>query len=599
MEVRKSRLTKYFLSLAAIALMATTMWLLFAVNNLREVQAAPDKVLILSSTVTGGLSSREALAAAALGYTVEVVDNAGWGAKTQADFAGYRALILGDATCTSIGAISAAVANKAVWGPVVNGNVIVIGTDPVFHHFQGGSQLTSGGIKFAADKAGKTGMYITLSCYYHDTAPMTPVPLLDAFSPGGFSVRGVGCFNDAHIVATHPALTGITDATLSNWSCSVHEAFDKWPVDFQVLAIARNIGSSFTASDGTVGTPYILARGVTVISDIKLIPLEAENPAGTSHTLTATVTTDTPSAGTPVIGTIVTFSVISGPNTGVTGTGVTDNSGVATFTYTSNGAEGTDFIKATFVDTVGRTQTSNTVTKKWVGNSPPVAKCKDITVSAGASCTAMASINDGSFDPDNDSITVSQSPPGPYPLGMTSVTLTVTDDKGASSFCTAKVTVVDTTAPVLNCSISTSILWSPNHNLVNVGLSAGATDNCTSGPNITVQVFGDEDDEEPTGDGTHSPDAKSIGLGSLRLRSERKGDGDGRVYLIVTKATDAAGNVSFCVKTVVVPHGQSQASIDSVNAQAATALAYCQANGGAPPPGYFTIGDGPVIGPKQ
>ena len=113
-----------------------------------------------------------------------------------------------------------------------------------------------------------------------------------------------------------------------------------------------------------------------------------------------------------------------------------------------------------------------------------------------------------------------------------------------------------------------------------------------------VLVFGDEDDEMPTGDGNHSPDAKNIGIGTLRLRSERRGDADGRVYLIVVRVTDAAGNVTNVCTTVVVTHDQSSASIASVNAQAAAAKAFFMANG-VPPPGYFVIGDGPIIGPKQ
>jgi hypothetical protein len=175
----------------------------------------------------------------------------------------------------------------------------------------------------------------------------------------------VGCFNDAHIVATHPALAGLTDATLSNWSCSVHEAFDSWPVSFEVLAIAEGASAAFTAPDGTVGTPYILARGVTVISDIKLAPESAENPVGSDHTVTATVTTDDPAPGTPVVGTTVTFEVVAGPHTGATGTDVTDSSDQASFTYTGTAA-GEDTIEATFVDADGNTQRSNRVTKTWV-----------------------------------------------------------------------------------------------------------------------------------------------------------------------------------------------------------------------------------------
>ena len=159
------------------------------------------------------------------------------------------------------------------------------------------------------------------------------------------------------------------------------------------------------------------------------------------------------------------------------------------------------------------------------------------------------------------------------------------------------VTVNDTEPPVVTCDVSTTTLWPPNHNLINVGLSASADDNCP-GTVITVEVFGDEDDLEETGDGNFSPDAKDIAPVTLRLRSERKGDGDGRVYLIIVTATDAAGNVSRCCRTVTVTHDQSESSKASVAAQAAAAQAFCEENGTAPP-GYFVIGDGPVIGPKQ
>lgn len=107
------------------------------------------------------------------------------------------------------------------------------------------------------------------------------------------------------------------------------------------------------------------------------------------------------------------------------------------------------------------------------------------------------------------------------------------------------------------------------------------------------------DDSDNYGDCSNfSPDAKDLGIGTLRLRSERLGTQDGRVYLIVTSAVGATGDTATCLTTVVVPHDQSQASINLVNAQAAAAQAYYLANG-TPPPGYSVVGDGPVIGPKQ
>ncbi|MFY9556601.1 MAG: HYR domain-containing protein [Blastocatellia bacterium] len=75
-------------------------------------------------------------------------------------------------------------------------------------------------------------------------------------------------------------------------------------------------------------------------------------------------------------------------------------------------------------------------------NQPPVARCRSVTIQAGESCAADASIDNGSFDLDSgDMIALTQSPAGPYPVGMTSVTLTVTDNHGASSQCSATVTV--------------------------------------------------------------------------------------------------------------------------------------------------------------
>ena len=84
-------------------------------------------------------------------------------------------------------------------------------------------------------------------------------------------------------------------------------------------------------------------------------------------------------------------------------------------------------------------------------NYPPIALCTDVTVYADANCEAVASIDDGSYDLDGDPVTLSQSPPGPYPLGPTLVTLTVDDGRGGTASCTGTVTVVDVTPPTMTC----------------------------------------------------------------------------------------------------------------------------------------------------
>jgi hypothetical protein len=175
------------------------------------------------------------------------------------------------------------------------------------------------------------------------------------------------------------------------------------------------------------------------------------------------------------------------------------------------------------------------------------------------------------------------------------------DGSDYSNVATVTITVNDTVAPTLNSTLAINLLTSTNSDLINVGLNATATDNSGTPVQIQVAVFGDEDDETPTKQNIlHSPDAKDIGPdNTLRLRAERVEANDGRVYLIIVTATDTSGNVSRSYHTVVVPKSNKQANIDSVNAQAAAAVSYAQTHNGAPPPGYFVIGDGPIIGPKQ
>jgi hypothetical protein len=158
---------------------------------------------------------------------------------------------------------------------------------------------------------------------------------------------------------------------------------------------------------------------------------------------------------------------------------------------------------------------------------------------------------------------------------------------------------VNNPAPVVTASVTTSQLPQNSHDLINVGLAASATDGPCGTPTITVQVFGDEDDQTPTNDTVFSPDAKDLASGTLRLRAERVNSGNGRVYLIVVKATDAAGQTGFATLTVVVSKSNSPANTSAVLAEAAAAKAFADANNGAPPAGYFVIGDGPIIGDKQ
>jgi hypothetical protein len=74
--------------------------------------------------------------------------------------------------------------------------------------------------------------------------------------------------------------------------------------------------------------------------------------------------------------------------------------------------------------------------------APPIAQCAAVTVEAARSTrTAAASIDDGSFDPNNRNIRLVQIPRGPYKVGTTNVTLKVRSRAG-TAVCSAEVTVV-------------------------------------------------------------------------------------------------------------------------------------------------------------
>jgi hypothetical protein len=133
-------------------------------------------------------------------------------------------------------------------------------------------------------------------------------------------------------------------------------------------------------------------------------------------------------------------------------------------------------------------------------------------------------------------------------------------------------------ALTVQCSVTTSVLWPPNNQLVNVGLSVQVSDpNAT----ISVQVFAD--------DSASPADAADLAPGQLRLRADRQGDGSGRVYLIVVTATDAFGDTASSVCTVVVPHDQSADALAAVEQRAVDAAAYFLAFHTAPP-GYRPLG---------
>ena len=131
-------------------------------------------------------------------------------------------------------------------------------------------------------------------------------------------------------------------------------------------------------------------------------------------------------------------------------------------------------------------------------------------------------------------------------------------------------TVNDVEAPVITTNGQTITLWSPNHKYATVkvtDLVASASDTCD--PNISLEsvVIASVTSDEPNnsdGDGNTTNDIViATNCKSVQLRSERMGGGNGRVYTITFKVTDASGNVSTATAKVTVPHSQhGSAAVD-------------------------------------
>jgi hypothetical protein len=146
------------------------------------------------------------------------------------------------------------------------------------------------------------------------------------------------------------------------------------------------------------------------------------------------------------------------------------------------------------------------------------------------------------------------------PLGDNTLELTATDSAGNVSSCSSVITVVDTTPPVIEkIWVSPSVVWPPNHKMVNVTVRADVTDTCSDTTWKIVSISSSED-VDAVGSGNTSPDYEITGDHTADVRAERSGPNkDGRVYTITVEAEDESGNVSApATVEVLVPHSMAK-----------------------------------------
>lgn len=216
-----------------------------------------------------------------------------------------------------------------------------------------------------------------------------------------------------------------------------------------------------------------------------------------------------------------------------------------------------------------------------VAHAPNAIAGGHLTVNEASSVTLNGS---ASSDPDGDALTfawvqtagpvvVLSDANTPYPHftapfvgaagGTLKFELTVADGYGEISSDTAIVTVANLNDPPTVNAAAPSIasLWPPDHRMVQVSIEGIFDPN----NNATITITGVTQDE-PTngqGDGDTAIDSIIQSDGTVLVRSERSGKGNGRVYRISFTASDIEGSASGVVKVSVPKSKKTEAAVDS------------------------------------
>ena len=128
--------------------------------------------------------------------------------------------------------------------------------------------------------------------------------------------------------------------------------------------------------------------GTVGVSGIALTTTTTTETIGNSHTVTVHMTDV---IGTPVAGVPVNFNITSGPNQGLTGTGVTNANGEATFSWQSTTA-GTDTVTASATSPTDNTSTVTSSTNvTWVASQVTVTATPIVTITPTPTATPTPS----------------------------------------------------------------------------------------------------------------------------------------------------------------------------------------------------------------
>jgi hypothetical protein len=142
--------------------------------------------------------------------------------------------------------------------------------------------------------------------------------------------------------------------------------------------------------------------------------------------------------------------------------------------------------------------------------------------------------------------------------------------------------IEDTTPPEILIGTEMLTLWPANHKYESIHLNEfdidvvdGCDENVSFDDLLITSVSSDEE-ENGKGDGNTVNDMVLVDCQEVKLRKERSGNGNGRVYSINISVTDNSGNTATATCYVTVPHNKKKdAIVDGV----AYSIEGCEGNG--------------------
>ena len=375
------------------------------------------------------------------------------------------------------------------------------------------------------------------------------------------------------------ACTEVVDAGVMNSVLLFNEAA---PHESDLEMCAQSSGGYFetTIDDLTGAAGRALKYMLVVEMDVE--PAEVELARGEEHTVTAMVFRGEDVVEYPVAGHDVTFAVIEGPNVGEPSTVATDTLGAAAFTYSGTGGAGTDVIAVTTLHPGTEEALADTVRVTWL-NTPPTCDAGGPYPATFETDTVMVALDaSGSSDADGDTLTFHWSADfegasfDDPTLAMPVLTITgdalcadslmvdlMVKDASDSSMCQALIVLDDMRAPIIEIRDEPIALWPVNHKYHTITpdmVFESAEDACGNQLDLSavevVSVTSDEP-EDHKGDGRTLDDIVIDCPNHVRLRAERMGGGQGRVYTIHYRLTGENGASVDAEFKVVVPHDQS------------------------------------------